>query len=120
MIRSFLPTYGHKPWLVACAVSVIILLFMAGCTQPYPTTDFIGNVYPAKCRYDLSYVDADIITVAPTDSRLRKVHPDQITLGTAYIFKKLIVVSDRVSGWKREEVIHHERCHFIAGDWHGH
>jgi hypothetical protein len=109
-------------------VAAALALTIAGCTRAYayPTTDHAGRVYPLECRRDLSDVrvpviytsEAHMLSVAsaaglhvPDNARLYGLHVQQ--LGAS-----IIMVDETLRGWVREDVVHHERCHEVAGAWH--
>lgn len=83
----------------------------------YPATDFAGNVYPADCRRDLSFIDIPIETVSRYE--LENVG---LLAGTrfgsrvwgAYTWPTpRIRIDEGLRSWMRDEVIHHERCHAL-------
>ena len=84
-------------------------------------TDQFGNVYPPECRRDLSEVAVPVINVQPQVLQIwaRALHkPLYSRMYAATIAREVILVDETVRGWKRDDLIHHERCHVVAGNWH--
>lgn len=109
-------------------VTLALALSVSACAQPgaYPATDHAGRVYPPECRRDLSNVQVPVIFTSeahmlstasaaglhiPANARLYGLHVQQ--LGSS-----IIMVDETLRGWVLDDVIHHERCHEVAGHWH--
>lgn len=103
---------------------VILLLLaglLAGCAHRAPWSagyDTKGRQYPEICRQNLSWVQADI-EYRPR-SRVPRVHAWEENLAMTYYNRKpaLIVMADDIPMRLKEDVLHHELCHVVAGDWH--
>lgn len=106
--------------LLALFTAASLTACSAAEQQPYD--DFLGNVYPAKCRGDLSYVTAPITFMSPDQmAALSRLAPHMKMGDRLYgitMSHRFIYVDNTLMGWKRDDIIRHERCHVIAGDWH--
>lgn len=77
---------------------------------------------PPECRRDLSWVDTPVRFV-PME-RLANDGPRILGLWLNGGEDRLILIDDSLTGWRRAEAIHHERCHEVLfrlyGDarWH--
>jgi hypothetical protein len=86
----------------------------------YPATDQMGHVYPQECRRDLSDVQARVVPADLPDTHLAMYVP---SIGHK---TDIILVSRRLSGWRYEDALRHERCHALmaklypstGGQWH--
>jgi hypothetical protein len=101
-----------------------LLLPLVACSSPIEeaATDQFGNVYPLACRRDLSFVTAPVIPTSPQIlaqvAEKRGLPKDYRLMGLSGT--GLIMIDDTVLGWKRDDLIHHERCHMVAPEWRHH
>jgi hypothetical protein len=121
----------HRRWAVRRSRLLAILLAAAAsaCADPgaAPTHDHAGRPYPPECQRDLSHVNVPIIETTEASlfalaaiggkhlnpaGRFYGLHIRRATGSTIYI-------DERLRGWLRADVIHHEKCHEVAGHWHG-
>jgi hypothetical protein len=107
----------------AALLAAATALCLAACSSDSGerTIDQFGNVYPPECRGDLSHVAATIQAVTPDAlqfwaAALHK--PANWRLYGLTVGRKSILVDETIAGWKRDDLVHHERCHIIAGEWH--
>jgi hypothetical protein len=101
---------------------LLLGLLALSCTEYSAAVDQFGNRYPLQCLLDLSYVDVPVVFVSEqTMAKLAygdPVVPRGHRLYGLTIRQRLILVDDSLKGWRRDDVIRHEKCHIIAGNWH--
>lgn len=116
--------------------AILLLLALAACAATEPPApppapplppwavpvDQLGNPWPEECRRDLAAETAYVpIFSVPRESMGRA--PDGRSYdGLTYTFgvrgDELITIADDLYGWRLIYVMHHERCHVVAGAWH--
>jgi len=85
----------------------------------YAATDVLGNHYPVACQKDLSYIKIPVVPVSRADmDRLAAARHINGRLYGLTWGGKVIMIDENLRGWVRDDIIHHERCHVVAGDWH--
>jgi hypothetical protein len=106
----------------AILTAILVAFATAAFAAEYPAVDQAGNVYPEACRRDLSDVQARVVPVDGfPDPRMQALYVPSIGHRT-----DIILISRRLSGWKYDDAIHHERCHALmarlypetGGQWH--
>lgn len=119
----------HRNNAVRRAMLVALMLTAAApsCAPVSDDRDYAGNVYPPACRGDLSHIPVSFIPSANIAALMRFWNaaptplnggtPHGITLhhvdGTATAY-----VDEALRGWKRDDIVRHERCHVLVGGWH--
>lgn len=94
------------------AAAIILALAASGAdAADYPATDQSGNVYPVECRRDLSDVPATVIRgdLGAVAGRRRL----GLWSPSAGVLPDLIMISDRLGGWKYDDALRHEKCHSL-------
>ena len=97
---------------------VPLLILLSACTlQPWEyEMDSSGFVLPSVCRHDLALETAKIPVMLEPRGQNSKY--DGFTIfedGTP----TTIIIMDDLVGWRYDDVLHHERCHVVAGPyWH--
>ena len=112
-------------WLRIVYVAAIWMMVPAciACTPvtTFPATDIFGYVYPVECRRDLSEVKTKAVIVPASPEEMEKVRRARGTPGRLYGLTwggKLIMIDNSLIGWMQEEILHHELCHVLTGQWH--
>jgi hypothetical protein len=106
-----------RPFLFAAA----FFSTLAACDSPAPysyVTDYAGNVYPPQCRQDLSALTVSVPVVEVEQPRLNRI-ASTTTGRPAAVYGlyieigkvRAIYVEKGLMGWKRADILHHERCH---------
>ena len=104
-------------------LALVLVLILSACQTTGGsvgiTRDQVGNVYPPECRGDLSHVVADIQFVSQKRLMMQR-GADQYTMGWTYKVgnPRIVYIREDLTGWRRDDVIRHELCHIVAGDWH--
>ena len=94
-----------------------VLILLAGCVT---THDLQGRSYPEKCRGDLSWVNA-VIEYRPLEKMpLARGYAGQRNAGAVYAYTSppRILIANETSPEVQDDILRHERCHVIAGEWH--
>ena len=110
--------------IVVAGQAMAALLLLGGCVSPQAQmppwqyeTDQARNPWPAACRHDLAPETAHVPIV--WRARAAMVGINGLTFFGGNPGGESIVIADDLRGWLLEDVLHHERCHIVAGiDWH--
>ena len=101
-------------------LAIALCFILAACQTTSESAgvmrDTLGNVYPAECRGDLSYLKQKVVILFVGRHYIR-VRSD----GRAEIGLKVgdtILVANDLKPAVRDDVVKHELCHVIAGKWH--
>lgn len=106
------------------AIALVLLMACVGCVSVVASASYVspdGNTYPSVCQRDLSHVQPAFLMTETRESLAEMrdhLFPGQGRLYGYTLFQKLIVIDETLTGWFREQVIHHEKCHIIMGRWH--
>ena len=95
----------------------LLLFLLQACNSLSPWErgyDHSRNfTYPSQCLHDLSEETKDIPVLYVPKEEIEG------NDGVTYLFPIfLIKINNNLQGWRQEEVLHHERCHIVAGFWH--
>ena len=98
-----------------------LLLLLTGCaltgTAPWNfNTDQAGNVWPEVCRHDLASETKETPVARDIREHLSGNNGLYFSFGAGPGF---IIIADDLTGWRYADTLHHERCHAVAGVWHG-
>ena len=94
---------------------LVLCLALSACSAPQDA-DFAGNVFPPQCQ-DVADIHPDIVEVAPSVLAGMEARMGYRRWGqwSPYAMSKnphgVVLIDNTLSGWKREEVLKHERCH---------
>lgn len=114
-------------WLIfICGICGIV--FLVACASPSPArpwdfpTDQVGNSWPPACRRDLSTDTTHVqIHFAPR-ANMNGANGLFLTFGATDergVLIGVIILADDLTGDEYADVLHHEKCHAVAGmDWH--
>ena len=99
-------------------LAIALCFILAACQTTSESAgvmrDQVGNVYPAQCRGDLSNVY--VILYFVDRATIRKKSDGRATIGVA--LGQVVYVADDLKPDIRDDVVRHEKCHVIAGNWH--
>lgn len=108
--------------LMRAAAIAVLCLMTAACVSA-PDADQAENIYPAACSQKATDAVTTPMMVVPLGSPLLPdFHNGKTTYGYAHSLPNgavwLLAISDALAGWRRKDLIRHERCHVIVGAWH--
>ena len=113
------------------AVAVFAIGLVWGFTHiiPYKTPDGVVYELPSECDSDLTETTKDTFVYNMPASTLDKwnkflkIAPESWRLyGTTVHLPGLqpfIVIDESLDADQYKKTLHHERCHIVAGTWHG-
>ena len=86
-----------------------------------------GNAYPPECLRDLNMATAHVLVMNVSSEHLQdlnekhKINPGSTLWGATITVaggRQIIIINRHLSQDMYERVMHHERCHIVAGGWH--
>ena len=98
--------------------ALLLCLVLVACNEE-TVVDQFGNRYPPPCRGDLSHVKAKVIDLSRAEMAVvgNFTNMPQGRLW-AYTMGETILIDASATGWRRDDLIRHERCHILVGHWH--
>ena len=118
-----------KFFYICLLIAVGIWVALAFHLMPYKIPD--GTVYemPVECNIDLSVVTGSTLVFNQPQSslaiwnRFLKIAPEGWRLFAVTVnlpgFDPFIIIDESLPEPRYGKALHHERCHIIAGAWHG-
>ena len=86
-----------------------------------------GYKYPPECLRDLNMDTAYVMVMKLSSEQLEdineryKIKPGSILWGATITIedgKHIILINRHLGDDMYQRIMHHERCHVVAGDWH--
>ena len=116
------------PWFLAILFGVAFLT-LSWNVAPYKTPAGVVYEMPAECDGDLSEATKDTrvfyqpeIIIASWSNFLKIAPPGWRLYGLTISLPGLppfIIIDESLSREEHAKTLHHERCHIVAGAWHG-